>query len=101
MIAAVEPFHAIAIGRLAHDLAATGRDIIHMEFGQPSTGAPAEAITAAHRVLDTDPMGYWESVPLMQRITRHYAEAFGVNPADERRRLVGLRGLAGALPPSE
>lgn len=78
MIAAVEPFHAIAIGRLAHDLAATGRDIIHMEFGQPSTGAPAEAITAAHRVLDTDPMGYWESVPLMQRITRHYAEAYGV-----------------------
>jgi transcriptional regulator GlxA family with amidase domain len=31
---------------------------------------------------------------------RHYADAFGVHPADERRRLAGLRGLAGAVPPS-
>ena len=45
-----------------------------MEFGQPSTGAPAGAIAAAHRVLDHDPMGYWESQPLKERIARHYAE---------------------------
>jgi transcriptional regulator GlxA family with amidase domain len=31
---------------------------------------------------------------------RCYAEAFGVHPADERRRLAGLRGLAGAVPPA-
>ncbi|MBP1806857.1 GlxA family transcriptional regulator [Rubellimicrobium aerolatum] len=30
---------------------------------------------------------------------RHYSEAFGVHPADERKRLAGLRGLAGAVPP--
>ena len=30
---------------------------------------------------------------------RHYAEAFGAHPSDERRRLAGLRGLAGAVPP--
>jgi len=30
---------------------------------------------------------------------RHYAEAFGVHPTDERRRLAGLRGLAGSVPP--
>ncbi len=59
-----EPFHAIAISRLAHELKAEGRSIIHMEFGQPSTGAPRAAIAAAHRVLDTDAMGYWESPPL-------------------------------------
>ncbi len=34
-------------------------------------------------------------------MTRHYAQAFGVNPADERRGLTGLRGLAGAQPPGE
>lgn len=84
MIAGVEPFHAIAIGRLAHDLAADGHDIIHMEFGQPSTGAPAEAIVAAHRVLDTDPMGYWESVRLMERIAHHYYEAYQVKVAPEQ-----------------
>jgi len=79
MIADVEPFHAIAISRLAHSLAAEGRDIIHMEFGQPSTGAPAGAIAAARHVLDNDPMGYWENVRLMERIARHYAEAYGVD----------------------
>jgi AraC family transcriptional regulator, glycine betaine-responsive activator len=30
---------------------------------------------------------------------RHYAEAFGVHPTDERRRLAGIRGLAGSVPP--
>jgi len=78
MIAQVEPFHAIAISRMAHDLAAEGRDIIHMEFGQPSTGAPKLAIEAAHHILDTDPMGYWESSALKQRIARYYAESHGV-----------------------
>lgn len=42
-------------------------------------------------------VGYASSTPM----TRHYAEAFGVNPNDERRRLVGLRGLAGAMPPND
>lgn len=84
MIAQVEPFHAIAISRMAHDLAAEGGDIIHMEFGQPSTGAPRQAIEAAHRILDTDPMGYWESSALKQRIARYYAEAYGVTVDPEQ-----------------
>ena len=78
MIADIEQFHAIAISREAHALEAAGRSILHMEFGQPSTGAPAEAIAAAHQILDTDPMGYWESMPLKERIARHYADQFGV-----------------------
>ncbi len=77
MIADIEQFHAIAISREAHALEAVGRSILHMEFGQPSTGAPAEAIAAAHHILDTDPMGYWESMPLKERIARHYADRHG------------------------
>ena len=77
-IAEVEPFLAIALSRIAHDLKAQGQDIIHMEFGQPSTGAPAAAIAEAHRVLDADPMGYWESTGLKERIARSYAEDYGV-----------------------
>jgi aspartate/methionine/tyrosine aminotransferase len=79
MTAEIEPFHAIAVSRLAHRLAAEGRSILHMEFGQPSTGAPAAAIARAHHVLDTDGMGYWESQPLKERIARHYAERYGVS----------------------
>ncbi|HZV18171.1 MAG TPA: aminotransferase class I/II-fold pyridoxal phosphate-dependent enzyme [Sphingobium sp.] len=84
MIADVAPFHAIAISRLAHDLASEGREVIHMEFGQPSTGAPAPAIAAAHRILDADPMGYWESSALKARIARHYREAYGVTVDPEQ-----------------
>lgn len=84
MIAQVEPFHAIAISRLAHDMEAAGQSVIHMEFGQPSTGAPAEAIALAHEVLDNEAMGYWESVPLKERIARSYAETHGVKVEREQ-----------------
>jgi len=80
----IEPFHAIAISRKDHQLAAEGRSIIHMEFGQPSTGAPRAAIEAAHRVLDTDGMGYWESMPLKTRIALHYREAHAVEVDPEQ-----------------
>ncbi len=84
MIAHIEPFHAIAISREAHRLEAEGRSILHMEFGQPSTGAPAAAIAAAHRILDHDPMGYWESPALKERIARLYAERHGIMVDPER-----------------
>ncbi|MGZ9100633.1 MAG: pyridoxal phosphate-dependent aminotransferase [Brevundimonas sp.] len=80
----VQPFRAIAISRLAHAMKAEGRSVIHMEFGQPSTGAPPEAIAVAHRVLDTDSMGYWESAPLRERIARLYADRYGVTVEPER-----------------
>lgn len=78
MTSHVEPFHAISIARLAYELAARGQRVFHMEYGQPSTGAPAAAIAEAHRVLDQDAMGYWESPALAERIARHYREAYGV-----------------------
>ena len=80
----IEPFHAIAISRLAHALKAEGRSIIHMEFGQPSTGAPAAAITTAHQVLDSDGLGYWESPALKARLARHYQETYGVTVTPEQ-----------------
>ena len=74
----VEPFRAISVSRLAHQMKAEGRSIIHMEFGQPSTGAPAAAIARAHQVLDADAMGYWESPDLRVRIARLYDDRYGV-----------------------
>jgi aspartate/methionine/tyrosine aminotransferase len=84
MTAAIDPFQAIAISRLAHRLSVEGRSIIHMEFGQPSTGAPAAAIREAHRILDADGMGYWESPVLRARIARHYTETYGVDVDPDR-----------------
>lgn len=84
MIAQVEPFHATTIGRLAYELAAQGRDVIHMEYGQPSTGAPAAAIAAAHAALDAEAGGYWESPALRERIARHYRDAYAVDVSPEQ-----------------
>ena len=95
MSAQVDPFHAISISGLAQRLKAEGRSIIHMEFGQPSTGAPKAAIAAAHAVLDAEPMGYWSSDPLKARICRHYAEIYGV--AVEPARITLTSGASPAL----
>jgi len=84
MPADIDPFQAIGISRLAHALKAEGRSIIHMEFGQPSTGAPQDAISLAHRVLDSDPMGYWESTELKTALARHYRETYDVGVAPDQ-----------------
>ena len=80
----IDPFRAIAISRRAHELKATGRRILHMEFGQPSTSAPQAAIQRAHEVLDTEPMGYWESTALKTRICQHYRDTYKVALPPER-----------------
>ncbi|MAU65469.1 aminotransferase class I/II-fold pyridoxal phosphate-dependent enzyme [Hyphomonas sp.] len=75
----IDPFRAITISKRAHELKEEGRSILHMEFGQPSTPAPKAAIARSHEVLDTDPMGYWESQPLKARICQHYKDMYGVD----------------------
>lgn len=84
MTSRIEPFKAIAISELAHRLKAEGKPVIHMEFGQPSTGAPKAAIETAHRVLDADAMSYWESAPLRVRIAAQYRDTYGLDIAPER-----------------
>jgi aspartate/methionine/tyrosine aminotransferase len=79
MPAEIAPFYAIQLSRIAHRLKAEGRSILHMEFGQPSTGAPKAAIAKAHQVLDAEAMGYWESAELTARIARHYRETYGAH----------------------
>jgi aspartate/methionine/tyrosine aminotransferase len=95
MSSEIDPFYAISISGLAQKLKAEGRHVIHMEFGQPSTGAPKAAIARAHEVLDADAMGYWESAPLKARIARHYAETYRVEV--EPRRITLTCGASPAL----
>ena len=95
MTVEIEPFRAISVSRLAHELKAQGRSIIHMEFGQPSTGAPAAAIAQAHRILDSEPGGYWESPALRARIAKLYDDRYGVTVDPER--VVMTAGASPAL----
>lgn len=95
MTVEIEPFRAISVSRLAHEMKAQGRSIIHMEFGQPSTGAPAAAIAQAHRILDSEPGGYWESPALRARIAKLYDDRYGV--AVDPERIVMTAGASPAL----
>ncbi len=56
--------------------------VIHMEVGQPATGAPRGAVEAAARALrDAAPLGYTEALgrrSLRERIARHYRRFYGL-----------------------
>jgi aspartate/methionine/tyrosine aminotransferase len=91
----LEPFHAVEINRLAHARARRGLDVIHMEVGEPSAGAPAPALEAAARSLRGGRLGYWYSDALRERIARHYADWYGTALAPER--IILTPGASGAL----
>jgi aspartate/methionine/tyrosine aminotransferase len=66
---------------------ADGRDVVHMEVGQPGTSAPEAARKAAALALEQDRLGYTlatGNVALRQRIAQHYKERYGVTVPYER-----------------
>ncbi|MGB7880963.1 MAG: aminotransferase class I/II-fold pyridoxal phosphate-dependent enzyme, partial [Ilumatobacteraceae bacterium] len=70
--AAVPPFHAMAMSREASALEASGRRILHLEVGQPSTPLPDLARAAVREQLDA-PLGYTNAAGL-QSLRRRLAE---------------------------
>lgn len=83
----IPPFIVMDVMRAAADRAAAGKDVIHLEVGQPSTGAPKGVIKAAHDALDTQALGYtlaFGNEPLRDRIAAHYKNRYGVTVPAER-----------------
>ncbi len=73
--------------REAHDMAAAGEDVIHMEVGQPFGPAPKRVREAAAKALSSDDLGYTEARgirPLRERIARYYAEQHGLKIDPDR-----------------
>jgi aspartate/methionine/tyrosine aminotransferase len=61
---------------------AAGRHIIHMEVGQPGTGAPKGAATALTNAMDAGPLGYTVALgipELRARVARMYGEWYNVD----------------------
>jgi aspartate/methionine/tyrosine aminotransferase len=84
--------------RAANERAATGADVLHLEVGQPSTGAPQRVVEAARAALGRDVLGYTDALgipPLRAAIARHYRDSYGVeiDPA----RVVVTTGSSGAF----
>ena len=89
-----------AANALQAKLPAGAPGIIHMEVGQPSTGAPAGAVRAVQAALASGkPLGYTEAFgnpSLRARISRHYADWYGIDvPAA---RIAVTMGASGAFP---
>ncbi len=77
---------------------AAGRHIIHMEVGQPGTGAPRGAMKALAEVLDRDPLGYTVAlgVPaLRQKIATLYGDWYGIDLNPDR--VIVTSGSSGAF----
>ena len=75
--AAVPPFHAMAMSREASALEASGKRILHLEVGQPSTPLPVLARDAVRDHLDR-PLGYTNAAGL-QSLRRRLGEREGVD----------------------
>ena len=58
----IAPFIAMDVLACANALAAAGRDIIHLEVGEPAGGAPARVLDAARRALGRGAVGYTEAL---------------------------------------
>lgn len=82
--ARVTPFYAGDIGTRGTARLRAGLPFIPMHYGQPSAGAPAAAIAAAHRILDRDPLGYTELPELREKIAATYAREHGVRVEPDR-----------------
>jgi aspartate/methionine/tyrosine aminotransferase len=94
----ISPFIVMEVMRAAHARAAAGGDVIHLEVGQPSTGAPAAVIATAQGALARERLGYTEALGLpglRARIARHYRETYGVEVGADR--IVVTTGSSGAF----
>ncbi len=93
----VDPFIVMDVMEAARKAEAAGRHIIHMEVGQPGTGAPQ--LAKDKLIADmSDPLGYTVALglpELKERIAQHYVDWYGVvvDPA----RIVITSGASGAF----
>ena len=93
----VDPFIVMDVMEAARQAEDAGRHIIHMEVGQPGTGAPAAARAQLAQTLD-QPLGYTVGLGLPQlraRIAEHYAQTYGVDLSADR--VVITSGASGAF----
>ncbi|MCG5511043.1 pyridoxal phosphate-dependent aminotransferase [Ectothiorhodospira lacustris] len=97
-MAHIQPFHVMDLLARARRLEAQGRDIVHLEIGEPDFQTPAPIVEAGIRALQA---GYTHYTPatglpaLREAIARYYQDVLGANVAPER--IVITPGASGAL----
>lgn len=94
----IAPFHVMELLARAQALEAQGRDIVHMEVGEPDFPTPAPIVRAAQAAIAAGKTFYTPALglpELRQAIADFYLSRYGVQvPA---RRIVVTAGASGAL----
>ncbi len=94
----IQPFHVMALLARARELEAQGRDIVHMEIGEPDFPTAAPIVAAGQQALADGRTGYLPAAglpALREAIAGHYAQHYGldIDPA----RIMVTPGASGAL----
>lgn len=95
---AIEPFRVMAILDRAKAMAAAGRDIVHLEVGEPDFPTAPSIVAAAQQALVGGDIPYAQALglpELRQIISDFYRSDYGVDVAAER--IVITPGASGAL----
>ena len=94
----IAPFHVMEIVKMAAQLEAAGRDLVHMSIGEPDFTAPPTVVAAAQAAIGQGQLQYTNALgilPLRQAISQHYQSQFGLDIAPQR--IVITAGASGAL----
>ncbi|GAB6140456.1 pyridoxal phosphate-dependent aminotransferase [Methylosoma difficile] len=94
----ISPFHVMAILERAGQLAAQGRDVIHMEIGEPDFPTPPTIIKAGIENLASGAVKYTPAAglpALREKIADFYQKRYGV--AVNRQNIFVTPGASGAL----
>lgn len=97
-LAEIAPFHVVELLTRARQLEAEGRDIIHMEVGEPDFATPAPIVDAAIAALKSGKTLYTQAFglpELRQAISDFYRQRYGV--AVPASRIAVTNGASGAL----
>lgn len=97
-MAGIAPFHVMELMAKAQALEAQGRDIVHMEVGEPDFPTPQPVIEAAQRFLAGGHVHYTGALglpALREAITGWYATRYGITV--DPGRIVVTAGASGAL----
>jgi aspartate/methionine/tyrosine aminotransferase len=97
-VADIAPFHVMEVQTAARALEAGGRDVVHMEIGEPDFRTPAPVLEAARDALEFGDIYYTSALglpKLREAIAHHYGEHYGVDVSPER--VIVTAGSSAAL----
>src|SRR5258706_14051891 len=81
-MAHIDAFEVMEIQTLAREVEAGGRDVVHLEIGEPDFTTPRPVVEAAKRALDSKPMFYTSAMGLAElrsAISRFYRDRYHVD----------------------